>query len=158
MTHPVRRKDREITDPLEMDEILGKGVFGTLSLCDEDGPYAVPMNYVYMSGAVWFHCANEGRKLDVLRKSPRGCFSVVMNTDYVKSERSCGWGMLYESVTVRGPVSFVESPEEKERALVALVEKSSGQKFSGSFSSADLDSVTVFRLDAAERSGKARRP
>ncbi len=161
MKHPVRRKDREITDPRELDEILEKGVFGVLAMCGEEGPYAVPMNYVSRPGAVYFHCAAEGLKLDILRQNPRGCFSVVLNTDYARPDnpdRSCGWGMFYESVTVWGPVVFVESRDEKERSLTELVEKSSGEKFGGSFSGQDLDRVTVFRLDVEGRSGKARRP
>ncbi len=161
MKHPVRRKDREITDPGELDEILEKGVFGVLAMCGEEGPYAVPMNYVSRPGAVYFHCAAEGLKLDILRQNPRGCFSVVLNTDYARPDnpdRSCGWGMFYESVTVWGPVVFVESRDEKKLSLTELVEKSSGEKFGGSFSGQDLDRVTVFRLDVEGRSGKARRP
>ena len=118
MKHPVRRKDREITDPGELDEILEKGVFGVLAMCGEEGPYAVPMNYVSRPGAVYFHCAAEGLKLDILRQNPRGCFSVVLNTDYARPDnpdRSCGWGMFYESVTVWGPVVFVESRDGRKK-------------------------------------------
>ncbi|NLA90205.1 MAG: pyridoxamine 5'-phosphate oxidase family protein [Synergistaceae bacterium] len=158
MNHPVRRKDREITDPLEMDEILGRAVFGTLAMGGEEGLYAVPMNFVHKSGKIYFHCANEGRKLDILQSNPRACFSVVVDLGYAKSDRACGWGMFYESVTLWGPVSFVDSPEEKGEILAGFIEKSSGEKFRGTFSPDDVKGVTVFCLDAESRTGKARRP
>lgn len=161
MKHPVRRKDREITDRREIEEILEKGVFGVLAMCGADGPYAVPMNYVYSRGSVWFHCALSGLKLDILRQNPRGSFSVVLNTDYAMPDdpsRPCGWGMFYESVAVRGPVVFVDSPDEKERILAELIEKTAGAKFEGKFTPEDLARVAVFRLEAEEMTGKARRP
>ena len=60
MNHPVRRKDREITDPLEMDEILGRAVFGTLAMGGEEGLYAVPMNFVHKSGKIYVRGGSEG--------------------------------------------------------------------------------------------------
>lgn len=158
MAHPIRRKDRELTDGAEMDEILEKALVGHLGLCDEGEPYVLPMNFVTLNGALYLHCAREGRKLNVLEKNPRACFSVQTDMELVTSPRACGWGMMYRSVLLFGSISVVESEEEKGESMMALMKKCAGPDFSHVFTSPELDSVTVLRLDWDERTGKARRP
>jgi len=158
MGHPLRRKDREITDPAEIDEILDKTLFGHLGVCDGDEPYVLPLNFGVSEGAIYFHCAPEGRKLDVLRHNPKACFQVETDTELVVSTRACGWGMLYRSVVVSGVVSVVESLEEKARGLTALMKKCAGDSFSHEFTEQELGAVIVLRLDPVSRTGKARRP
>ncbi|NCB15165.1 pyridoxamine 5'-phosphate oxidase family protein [Aminivibrio sp.] len=159
MGHPVRRKDREITEGAEMYEILDRAFTGHLALCSGGEPYVVPLCFGVMNGAVYFHCAREGRKLDILARNPRGCFQAQCDEDLVRSaERPCGWGMLYKSVMMSGPVTVVEDEQEKAAALLAIMKKYAGEDFSHEFSPAECASVTVLRLDPEERSGKARRP
>ncbi len=158
MAHPIRRKDREVTDGAELDEILDKAVVGHLGLCDEGEPYVLPMNFAPLNGAVYLHCAHEGRKLDILRKNPRACFSAETDMELVSAPRACGWGMTYRSVLLFGAISLVESEEEKGEAMTALMKKCAGADFSHVFTPPELASVTVLRLDWEERTGKARRP
>jgi|LSQX01.2.fsa_nt_gb hypothetical protein len=159
MGHPVRRKDREITDSAEMYEILDRAFTGHLALCSGDEPYVVPLCFGVMNGAVYFHCAREGRKLDIIAQNPRGCFQAQCDEDLVRSaERACGWGMLYKSVMMSGPLTVVADEQEKGAALLAIMKKYAGEDFSHEFSSAECASVTVLRLDPEKRSGKARRP
>lgn len=159
MGHPVRRKDREITDSAEMYEILDRAFTGHLALCSGDEPYVVPLCFGVMNGAVYFHCAREGRKLGIIAQNPRGCFQAQCDEDLVRSaERACGWGMLYKSVMMSGPLTVVADEQEKGAALLAIMKKYAGEDFSHEFSSAECASVTVLRLDPEKRSGKARRP
>ena len=158
MAHPMRRKDRELTDGAEMDEILDKALVGHLGLCDEGAPYVLPMNFATLNGALYLHCAREGRKLDVLEKNSRACFSVQTDMDLVTSPRACGWGMTYRSVLLFGTISVVGSEEEKGESMMALMKKCAGPDFSHVFTPSELASVTVLRLDWEERTGKARRP
>lgn len=158
MGHPVRRKDREILDPAELDEILERALYGHLALCSGNEPYVVPLCFGVIKGAVYFHCARDGRKLDMIAANPRGCFQAQCDEDLVRSEvRPCGWGMLYKSVMISGPITIVEDEGEKAAALLAIMKKYAGEEFSHVFSSAECASVTVFRLDPHERTGKARR-
>ncbi len=159
MGHPVRRKDREILDPAELDEILERALYGHLALCSGGEPYVVPLCFGVMNGAVYFHCAREGRKLDIIAQNPRGCFQAQCGEDLVPSaERPCGWGMFYKSVMMSGPVTVVEEEPEKGAALLAIMKKYAGEDFSHEFSPVECASVTVLRLDPEELSGKARRP
>lgn len=156
MGHPMRRNDRKITDSAEIDDILKKALFGHLGVCDGGEPYVLPLNFGISEGAIYFHCATEGRKLDVLRRNPKACFQVEIDTELVASTRTCGWGMLYRSVVVSGVVSVVESLEEKSRGLTALMRKCAGDSFSHDFTEQELAAVAVLRLDPVSRTGKAR--
>ncbi|NLB83220.1 MAG: pyridoxamine 5'-phosphate oxidase family protein [Synergistaceae bacterium] len=158
MAHPMRRKDREMTDHAEMDEVLDKALVGHLGLCDEGVPYVLPMNFALLNGALYLHCAQEGRKLDVIGKNSRACFSTETDMELVTSPRACGWGMTYRSVLLFGTISVVESEKEKGESMMALMKKCAGPDFSHVFTPPELASVTVLRLDWDERTGKARYP
>ena len=158
MAHPMRRKDREITDPLQIDHILDEALFGYLALCDGDEPYVLPMNFVNHKGKIYFHCALEGHKLEVIRKNSAACFNAVINTEVVPSETARGWGMMYESALVRGEISFVEEEEEKREAMIAMLHKVAGPDYNVPVPSKDLADIEVLRLNPSERTAKARRP
>ena len=158
MAHPMRRKDRELTDGAEMDEILDKALVGHLGLCDEGEPYVLPMNFAALKGALYLHSAREGRKLGILERNPRACFSVQTDMELAPSPRACGWGMTYRSVLLFGAISLVDSEEEKGEAMTALMKKCANPDFAHVFTPSELASVTVLRLDWNERTGKARRP
>jgi hypothetical protein len=58
----MRRKDREITDPADIDAILNEATVCRLGLADDDGPYIVPLSFGYGNGAVYLHSAPEASK------------------------------------------------------------------------------------------------
>ena len=66
----MRRKDREVADFTEQLAIIKKCDVCRIALNDEDGfPYIVPMNFGMdvQDGQLYlyFHCATEGKKLDL---------------------------------------------------------------------------------------------
>ena len=71
----MRRKDKEITDTAIIEEILSKATVCRLGLCEENQPYVVPLCFGYEDNALYFHCANHGKKLVILRKNNNVCFS-----------------------------------------------------------------------------------
>ncbi|GAV22898.1 pyridoxamine 5'-phosphate oxidase family protein [Carboxydothermus pertinax] len=66
----LRRKDRALPEALA-ELILTDGEYGVLATAGKEYPYAVPLNYVYKNGAIYFHSALEGQKLDLLKENPR---------------------------------------------------------------------------------------
>jgi len=44
-----------------------------------DAPYVLPVNHVFHKGCIYFHCATERRKLDLLRANPRIGFSTAVD-------------------------------------------------------------------------------
>ena len=79
----VRRRDR-LLDPERAEELLRGGEYGFLAMVsdrEEGGAYGVPLSYVWDgAGALYIHCAPEGRKLRCVERSPRVTFCVVGRT------------------------------------------------------------------------------
>jgi uncharacterized protein len=73
----VRRKDREITDSLQIIDILQKADVCRIAMCHNNVPYVVTMNFGLGRDGfspLYFHCASEGKKIDILRKNNLVCF------------------------------------------------------------------------------------
>ncbi|MDR2799835.1 MAG: pyridoxamine 5'-phosphate oxidase family protein [Desulfovibrio sp.] len=74
----MRRKEREMREPAFMHGVLADARQMCLAVNAGGAPYIVAVNHVFYKSALWFHCAAEGRKLDLLRADPRlGFFAAV---------------------------------------------------------------------------------
>jgi uncharacterized protein len=113
----MRKKEYEITDFAEIEEILNRAEVCRLGLADGDTPYIVPMNYGYRDRALYFHTGQAGKKIDILRKNSTVCFEVEIDAVIVRSDTACGWGMKYRSAVGTGRALFVEDPAGKKEAL-----------------------------------------
>jgi len=97
----LRRADKEITDEKMLVDIICRSSVCRLGLCDDGIPYVVPMNFGYESGTVYFHCAPEGRKLEIIRKNPKVCIEFDLDHQIIVSEKACGWGRASEGTLIR---------------------------------------------------------
>jgi nitroimidazol reductase NimA-like FMN-containing flavoprotein (pyridoxamine 5'-phosphate oxidase superfamily) len=59
-----------------MAKLLKETIVGRLGLACDGEVYVIPINHCYVRGRLIFHCAFEGRKLDVMRQNPNVCFEV----------------------------------------------------------------------------------
>lgn len=150
----MRRNDRQIRHE-EAVAILKKGEFGVFTTTGDQGyPYGVPVSYAYDGDAIYFHSAKEGHKLDAVRANPKCSFTVVGDTELLPGKFSTN----YESAIAFGHAEEVEG-EEKQRALMALIGKYSGdfmdkgQKYVGH---SGKDTV-VIKIAIDHLTGKARR-
>jgi NAD(P)-dependent dehydrogenase (short-subunit alcohol dehydrogenase family)/nitroimidazol reductase NimA-like FMN-containing flavoprotein (pyridoxamine 5'-phosphate oxidase superfamily) len=125
----MRRKQCEITDPVEIQRILDTAAIGRLATNGADGhPYITPLNFVYFRGNIYFHCAPSGEKLDNLERDPRVCFTVDIPLAYLGSEFNAqrkidGLHQFYHCVIIRDRARVVSEIELKVAALNALVAK-----------------------------------
>ena len=150
----MRRTDRRVGDA-EARGILQRGAYGVLSTVAPDGaPYGVPLSYCVLEGAVYLHCAHQGRKLDHLAREPRVSFCVVGATRVLPE----AFGTLYESCVVEG-VAREAIGDEKQAALEGLLAKYSPEHVDEGLRYIDAlrDETRVFRIDVVALSGKARR-
>ena len=44
-------------------------------LGDNDYPYAIPLNYIYLNSKIYFHCAKTGHKIDSIKKHNKVSFA-----------------------------------------------------------------------------------
>jgi uncharacterized protein len=114
----MRRSDRAIS-PEEAITLLTQADYGVLSTVGDDGlPYGVPISFVLIDQALYFHSAMEGRKLDNLTVQPWVSFCVVGQTEILPAR----FTTAFESVIVHAKASEVFG-EEKRCALEALITK-----------------------------------
>ena len=154
MNKTMRRKERKISDK-EAFEILTKGEYGILSMCTPDNEgYGIPLNYVLCGDRIYFHCAVEGKKLDILKINNRVSFCVVGTTQLLPAE----FGTVFESCIVSGPASIADGDEKRE-GLKQLVAKYSGDYIAegDDYINKFYERVLVIKLSIESFSGKARR-
>ena len=156
MTHrEMRKKDQEITDKGEMMAILKEAHYVTLAMCLDDEPYLVTISHGYDAepNVIYFHCANEGKKIDILRKN-----NVVWG-EAVKDRGRNGpeCDQFYSTTQFRGRVTFPQSDEEKRHALTVLLTHF-GSDVETYFARKDMDDgmkkVNIGRVDIEYMSGK----
>ncbi len=148
----MRRNDKRIESAAELAELLRSGEVCHLSMVDDGKPYIVPLNYGYVDGVLYFHSAPEGRKIDILRKNPQVCFSVVADHQLIEGVKACSWSASYRSVIGTGIASILTEPAEKKVGLKILMAQYSDREYE--FSDWDLERVVVIRVEIEEMSGK----
>ncbi len=117
----MRRKEKEVKDHTEMVRVLMAARYVTVAMCDEDGPYLATLTHGYDAArnAIYFHCAEDGRKVDVLKRDGRVWGQALVDLGY--AEGRCDH--LYETTQFRGKVQFIQDPAEKRHALEVLIRK-----------------------------------
>lgn len=105
----MRQAQREIKDINEIVRVLDRCQTIRLGLNDERYPYIVPLSFGWEQVDdkinVYFHCAKDGKKVDLIAKNNAVCLEADMLDGYVKTER--GITADYKSVIARGYVEQV---------------------------------------------------
>lgn len=149
----MRRKDRAMDESQAM-KLLEELQLGVLCTAAADGtPYGVPVNYCYVrdDNALFFHCANEGRKMDNIQSNARVSFTVTGKNRIIPEKLTT----YYESVIVSGTASLVQDAEEKALRLGQLCRQlSPGVDWRGDADCSHLARTAVVRIDIDSISGK----
>ena len=137
----------------DMEVLLERMPVGRLAVTTEDGPYIVPVNYLFFEGSIYFHSGQTGRKIEALQADSRVCFLVDEVGPQVVWEQGCGVSQIYESVICFGKTEFVEEPVEKRRILEAMVRKFVPQDHF--LKDQNIAKTAVIRIVIESMSGKA---
>lgn len=119
----MRRTDREVKDRNEVLDILNRCETVRIAMRGERYPYVVPVSFGMEEAdgqtVLYFHCAKEGRKLDLLKADPSVCVEADLYTRAERTEK--GITYRYESVIGFGECSFVSDPDEAMHGLRVLL-------------------------------------
>ena len=149
----MRRNDREIKDQKEIESIIEKADVCRIGLSDGNMPYIVPMDFGYKDNCLYFHCAREGKKIDIIKRNNSACFEMDIDHMFLKPEgRPCGWGAKYRSVIGFGKAFVVEDSEEKSEALNIITQHYGADYYL--FSKDELESVGIIKIEIASTTGK----
>lgn len=150
------REMRRCNQQLSMEEcieILQKGTSGVLAVSGDDGyPYAVPLSYAYQNGALWFHGATSGHKLDAIARSSKVSFCVI-DADEVWPEKLT---TVYRSVIVFGRAEILDDERKIAQGARILGEKylPGDRSRVESEIAQSMPRLTVIRLDIEHMTGK----
>lgn len=148
----MRRSDKQITDPAEIENIIRQSSICRLAFCDAGQPYLVPLSFGYRNGMLYFHSAREGKKIDMLRINDRVCFEFDLGGQVIKSGEVCNWGIAYRSVIGTGRAVFIEELAEKRQALAVIIDHYGGKNCELPLES--VKNTVVFAVRIEEMSGK----
>ncbi len=123
MQQCIRYTKRICQDTKKIEHFLATMRVGTLAMITDDGPYAVPVNFIWFDKNIYFHGLASGRKTDALQKNPRVCFTVFQENGTVIDAMPCAADTAYMSVVLFGAALLVESVEEKTIVLQKIVDK-----------------------------------
>jgi len=150
----MRRNDRAISRS-EAEAVLEKANYGVLSMASTIGePYGIPLNFSMMNHTLYFHCAVEGKKVDMLMRNKAVSFCVVGETEVLPAQ----FATRYESVIVSGKAEEVTG-EEKRSALENLVRKYSPAFYAEGTAkiTEEFEMTKVYKIVVTAITGKARR-
>ena len=148
----LRRKEKEIIDQSEIESIIRKSMVCRLGLTDNGTPYVVPLCFGYGNGALFFHSAKEGRKIEILKKNNQVCFEFDIAPEVKAGKTACAWGMKYRSVIGFGKALFIEDPEERRQALDFIMEQYADGDFE--YSDKSFEKALMIKVEISSMTGK----
>lgn len=153
----MRRNDRAQDRDFSVS-LIDRCTHGVMALSTgEPVPYCLPLSFVRVGDDLYFHCAHQGRKTDLLRRFPQVCVTFV-GDDRPAFVAPAMYTTYFQSVIVTGTASEVKDSAEKVETLRALCQKVTPEHMDG-FEPAiqnSLAATAIWKIHMEEISGKAK--
>ena len=154
----MRRKDRELTDKVDLETILQSAVVCRVAFNDVTAPYIVPLNYGYdwkEKLLLYFHSANQGKKLNLISADSNVGFELDMPGEFIKGDKACDWGMKYQSLIGKGKAEIMEDKEEKKEAMDAIM-RHYGYNGKPEYGDQAFKHMAIYKIVVDEITGKRK--
>jgi len=151
----MRRKDRAVTDPIELRNILDICNICRIAYQDAEGLTIVPLNFGYVYDdnlTLYFHSAKAGRKFDAFQTPQAVAFEMDGAHRLIEGEEACDYSYRFLSIIGNGIISNVEEMDEKINALKSLMRHETKRDFE--IDSEMANKVAIFRLEVSYFTGK----
>ncbi len=121
----MRRKDREVENQEEIYDILRRCNTVKIAMHGDKYPYIVPVSFAseVVDGriVIYFHCAQKGTKLELIKANPHVC---VEGEIFIQIEKtSHGITTRFESVVGFGECTFATEEDEIIHGMKLLTER-----------------------------------
>ncbi|MFT9057357.1 MAG: pyridoxamine 5'-phosphate oxidase family protein [Ethanoligenens sp.] len=159
----ITYRQRECADNTKISRFLEEQRVGTLGLHSKEYPYAVPVNYVWADGCIYFHGSGGGKKVCLLAQNPNVVFTVYQEHGTVTDPVPCHADTAYFSVMLFGQaervVDFTEAAGVLQKLLERFMPGFYQQKIGPALvekyrSGVDSLPVTVYRIRPAQITAK----
>ena len=126
----MRRKEKQVTNPQEIDAIIYRSDVCRLAMARDNSPYLVPLCFGYDGEAIYLHTAHRGKKIEFFEASPRVCFEFESGVRVLPAEDlACQWSFKYESVIGFGTIGELVDPAEKAYGLNQVMRHYSSEEW-----------------------------
>lgn len=157
----MRRKDREVTDPVKIQDIMERCTCCRIGFNDDGEVYIVPLNFGYKISddkyTLYFHGAGAGRKFELAQAKPYVGFEMdtnyLLHTSGEDPSVACNYTARFQSIIGNGTFSVVEDEIEKREGLQLVMLHATGKK-DWDFNPMMFKMVTVFKLEVSKLSCK----
>lgn len=96
----------------DVEQLLSSQKLCRMALNDEPQPYIIALDYMYMDGKLYFHFADYGRKMDLIRNNPNVS---------VEIDNFCEGAPDFDTVLLMGKLELVTDSEEQKKVAEALL-------------------------------------
>lgn len=153
----MRRKDREVTDFKRVLQIMDNCDCCRIGLVDRHEAYIVPLNFGYEqiddSIILYFHCANVGKKIDLIPEQSVVAFEMDTKHTFILGETGCDCTYLYQCIMGKGIMEIVNDYNDKIYGLTKIMQHYSDSD-SWDFDIEIVNQVLVLKLTVTEWSCK----
>ena len=107
-----------VLNNIECEKFLHDTFEGTLIMCRENEPYAVPINHAYFDGKLYFHTGLTGRKFEFIKANPNVCYAVSKYFgpyDPPNKIKKCHGH--WESIVAYGKACIIQDYKEQAKAF-----------------------------------------
>jgi nitroimidazol reductase NimA-like FMN-containing flavoprotein (pyridoxamine 5'-phosphate oxidase superfamily) len=157
-TRIFRKSGRGSYDRDLVHSILDEALICHVGFVQDGQPYVVPTIHARAGDILYLHGARGNRTLKALADGTPCCVTVTLVDELVLARAALHHSLNYRSVMVLGTAREVNDPEEKERALRAVVEHIAPgrpDEIRGP-DATDLKSTKVLAMEIEEASAKVR--
>lgn len=156
----MRRKEREITEPSEVLEVLASSKIMRVGFNDNGRIYIVPVNFgfEYENGklVLYFHGARDGRKFSLIQKGGNAGFEMDFGYQLMTAETACEHSAFYSSAIGEGTISEIKENDEKKKGLNLIMFNATG-KGDWNFPLIMLSKVGVFKIEVSQFTCKSHK-
>lgn len=152
----MRRKDREVTEPAEIAEIMSRCEIVRLALNTDTVPYILPVNFGMEPDGMtlYIHGAMTGTKYEHIARDNRASFEMDCSCAIVLDEAEHECSMAYESVIGWGYLEEITDNGGKRHALNRLMAQYHAGEFS--YNDGPVPRTRIFCLKIQARTAKRR--
>lgn len=148
-------KNKTVLEDIKIEEIIQKCNVCNIAMIDSlNKPYVIPMNFGYDNKTVYLHGAPSGKKIEILKYNKDVCvsFSTDHELRFQSEGVACSYSMKYRSVVANGKVEFIESSEEKIKALNIIMKNYTERSFN--YNKPAVRDVNVFKVNIEKIEGR----
>lgn len=153
-----RKPQRGSHDRAVIDAIVDEALVCHVGYLAPHGPIVIPMAHVRIGDRIYVHGAATNAALAGLASGGPACVTITLLDGLVLAQSALHHSMNYRSVVVFGAGARVDDPDERRRALAALVDKPTPGRSAACRppSAAELAATLVVGFPLTEASAKIR--